>query len=61
MLERLIGIKTLEKTEPVELEEVDPAMAPTMPPEFDHTVPLSQQFYEPEDLVLEEGEKDGDS
>jgi hypothetical protein len=35
MLERLLGIKTLEDTEPVELEEVPMTMAPRMPEEYD--------------------------
>lgn len=36
MLERLIGIKTLENTEPIVLEEVPDEEAPQMPAEFDH-------------------------
>lgn len=34
MLERLLGIKTLEETDPIELEEVPMAMAPQMPDEY---------------------------
>jgi hypothetical protein len=60
MINRLLGIKTLEKTEPVELEEVDISLAPRMPAEYDHTVPLTQQAVEPEALVVDEKEPTDD-
>jgi hypothetical protein len=46
MLERLLGIKTLEETEPVELEEVDPSMAPTLPAEYEeHLDDHNEDFF----------------
>ena len=52
MLNRLLGIKTLEETEPVELEEVSDDLAPTMPPEYDHGIP----FGDVTDIYVESSE-----
>lgn len=35
MKDRLLGIKTLEETEPFELEEVDDSLAPQLPAEYE--------------------------
>ena len=35
MLEKLLGVKTLEETEPFELEEVDDSLAPQLPAEYE--------------------------
>lgn len=36
MLNKLLGISTLEDSEPIELEEVPMDMAPQIPDEYDH-------------------------
>jgi hypothetical protein len=56
MLNRLLGIKSLENTEPVELEEVPMTEASQMPAEYDHVVPLQDQPGAVQEFDADEGD-----